>query len=104
MRGKSNDGPVARWLNRPISIQISKYLVDFDITLNQISFVSFLLSILGAGLFAVGNYWLLALGGIIAQFASIIDLIRKDRQPNTENPLKLDLSGVIVKHLPYRGK
>ncbi len=31
-------------------------------------------------------------------------LIRKNRQPNTENPLKLNLSGVIVKHLPYRGK
>jgi 1L-myo-inositol 1-phosphate cytidylyltransferase / CDP-L-myo-inositol myo-inositolphosphotransferase len=73
MRGKSNDGPVSQWLNRPISIQISKYLVDFDITPNQISFVSFLLSLLAAGLFAVGNYWLLALGGIIAQFASIID-------------------------------
>ncbi len=27
-------------------------------------------------------------------------LIRKDRQPNTENPLKSNLSGVIVKHLP----
>jgi 1L-myo-inositol 1-phosphate cytidylyltransferase / CDP-L-myo-inositol myo-inositolphosphotransferase len=73
MRGKSNDGPVSQWLNRPISIQISKYLVDFDITPNQISFVSFLLSVLAAGLFAMGNYWLLALGGIIAQFASIID-------------------------------
>ncbi|HHZ69992.1 MAG TPA: hypothetical protein EYO51_08915 [Methylococcaceae bacterium] len=71
--GKGNDGPVSKWLNRPISIQISKYLVDFDITPNQISFVSFLLSVLAAGLFALGNYWLLALGGIIAQFASIID-------------------------------
>ena len=73
MRGKSNDGPVSQWLNRPISIRISKYLVDFDITPNQISFVSFLLSVLAAGLFALGNYWFLALGGIIAQFASIID-------------------------------
>ena len=73
MQGKGNDGPVSKWLNRPISIQISKYLVDFDITPNQISFVSFLLSVLAAGLFALGNYWLLALGGIIAQFASIID-------------------------------
>jgi len=73
MRGKSNDGPVSHWLNRPISIQISKYLADFDITPNQISFVSFLLSVLAAGLFAVGNYGLLVLGGIIAQFASIID-------------------------------
>ncbi len=73
MRGKYNDGPVSHWLNRPISIQISKYLVDFNITPNQISFVSFLLSILATGFFALGNYWLLALGGIIAQFASIID-------------------------------
>ncbi|MCH6546030.1 MAG: NTP transferase domain-containing protein, partial [Deltaproteobacteria bacterium] len=73
MRGKGNDGPVSQWLNRTISIQISKYLVNFDITPNQISFVSFLLSVLAAGLFAMGNYWLLALGGIIAQFASIID-------------------------------
>jgi CDP-L-myo-inositol myo-inositolphosphotransferase len=73
MRGKGNDGPVSQWLNRRISIQISKYLVDFDITPNQISFVSFLLSVLAAGLFSLGNYWLLALGGIIAQFASIID-------------------------------
>ena len=73
MRGKGNDGPVSQRLNRPISIQISKYLVDFDITPNQISFVSFLLSVVAAGLFALGNYWFLALGGIIAQFASIID-------------------------------
>ena len=28
---------------------------------------------IAAGFFAVGNYWFLALGGIIAQFASIID-------------------------------
>ncbi len=29
-----------------------------------------------------------------------VNLIRKDRQPNAENPLKFILSGVIVKHLP----
>ena len=73
VQGKGNDGPVSQWLNRPISIQISKYLVDFDITPNQISFVSFLLSVLAASFFAVGNYGLLALGGVIAQLASIID-------------------------------
>jgi CDP-L-myo-inositol myo-inositolphosphotransferase len=73
LRGKSNDGPVSHWLNRPISIRLSKYLVNFNITPNQISFVSFLLSVIAAGFFALGNYWFLALGGIIAQFASIID-------------------------------
>jgi len=73
LHGKSNDGPVSRWLNRPISTRISKFLVNFNITPNQISFVSFVLSMIAAGLFALGNYWFLALGGIVAQFASIID-------------------------------
>ena len=73
LQGKSNDGPVSRCLNRPISIRISKFLVDSNISPNQISFVSFVLSMIAAGLFALGNYWFLALGGIIAQFASIID-------------------------------
>lgn len=70
---KSNDGPVARWLNRPISTRLSKILVNFNITPNQISCFSFVLSMIAAGLFALGSYWFLALGGIIAQFASIID-------------------------------
>ena len=73
LQGKSNDGPVSRWLNRPISIRLSKILVNFNITPNQISFFSFVFSMIAAGLFAVGNYWLLVIGGIIAQLASIID-------------------------------
>ena len=73
LRDKKNDGPVSHYLNRPISISISKILVKFKISSNQISFFSFLFSMIAAGLFAVGNYWLLALGGLLAQFASIID-------------------------------
>jgi len=73
LRGKNNDGPVSRWLNRPISVRISKSLVNFNITPTQISFSSFALSVIAAGLFALGTYWFLALAGIIAQFASIID-------------------------------
>lgn len=73
LRGKTNDGPVSHWLNRPVSIRFSKILVNFNITPNQISFFSFMLSMIAAGLFALGNYGYLALGGIIAQFASILD-------------------------------
>jgi CDP-L-myo-inositol myo-inositolphosphotransferase len=73
LRGKSNDGPVSYWLNRPISARISKSLVNFNITPTQISFFSFALSVIAAGLLALGTYWFLALAGIIAQFASIID-------------------------------
>ncbi len=72
-RGKGNDGPVSRWLNRPLSIRLSRLLVNHDITPNQISLFSFFLSLLAAALFATGSYGALALGGIIAQLASIID-------------------------------
>ena len=73
LRDKPNDGPVARYLNRPISVRISRYLVQRDVTPNQISLFSFLCSLLAAGLFALGGYFALLLGGVLAQFASIID-------------------------------
>jgi CDP-L-myo-inositol myo-inositolphosphotransferase len=73
LRDKSNDGPISRYLNRPISVQFSRQLVKFDITPNQISLFSFLCSLLAAGLFALGGYLALLLGGVLAQFASIID-------------------------------
>jgi len=73
LRDKSNDGPVSRYLNRPISLLFSRYLVKLSITPNQISLFSFLCSLLGAGLFALGGYPALLAGGVLAQFASIID-------------------------------
>ncbi len=73
LRDKPNDGPVARYLNRPLSVRISRYLVQRDVTPNQISLSSFLCSLLAAGLFALGGYFALLLGGVLAQFASIID-------------------------------
>ena len=73
LRDKANDGPVARHLNRPISAQLSRHLVNFDITPNQISMFSFVCSLLAAGLFALGGYVALLTGGVLAQFASIVD-------------------------------
>jgi len=73
LRDKPTDGPVARYLNRPISVRISRHLVKRNITPNQISVFSFLCSVLAAGLFAIGGYVALFLGGVMAQFASIID-------------------------------
>ena len=73
LKDKPNDGPVSRYLNRPISIRISRRLVDHQITPNQISLFSFLCSVLAAGLFALDGYFALLLGGLMAQFASIVD-------------------------------
>jgi len=73
MRDKPNDGPVSRYINRPVSVRISRHLTRLPVTPNQISLVSFLCSLIAAGLFALGGYAALLTGGILAQFASIID-------------------------------
>lgn len=73
LRDKTNDGPVSRYINRPLSAKISRWLVNRRITPNQISLFSFLASLLAAGLFAFGGYPALLLGGFLAQFASVID-------------------------------
>ncbi|MCK4487760.1 MAG: NTP transferase domain-containing protein [Desulfobacterales bacterium] len=73
MRDKPNDGPVSRYINRPVSVKISRHLTRLPVTPNQISLVSFLCSLIAAGLFALGGYAALLTGGMLAQFASIID-------------------------------
>ena len=73
MRDKPNDGPVSRYINRPVSVRISRHLTRLPVTPDQISVVSFLCSLIAAGLFALGGYAALLTGGMLAQFASIID-------------------------------
>ena len=73
MRDKPNDGPVSRYINRPVSVRISRHLARLPVTPAQISLVSFLCSLIAAGFFALGGYPALLGGGILAQFASIID-------------------------------
>ena len=70
---KTSDGPISRYLNRPISTRITRYLLRTDITPNHVSFFSFILAMLGAFLFFSGGYINLVIGGILAQLASIID-------------------------------
>ena len=71
--GKASDGPVSRHLNRPISRRLTRYLVRTPLTPNQISLLSWGLCVSAAALFVLGGYPALALGGLIAQIASIID-------------------------------
>jgi CDP-L-myo-inositol myo-inositolphosphotransferase len=73
LRDKPTDGPVSQYLNRPLSVMVSRHLAKLDITPNQISLFSFLCSLVAAGLFVMGGYISLLIGGVLAQFASIID-------------------------------
>jgi len=70
---KKSDGPVSRYLNRPISTSISKYLLKTRISPIFISLFTFIIATLGAFFFFLGGYVNLVIGGILAQFASIID-------------------------------
>jgi len=59
---KTSDGPVSRYLNRPLSIWITRHLSKTKITPNYISIFSFILGLLGAMFFFFGripkfNYW-----------------------------------------------
>ena len=73
LRGKATDGPVSRLLNRPLSVKLSRRLARTRITPNQISFASFVLSLVAAWLFTRQGYLPLAAGAILAQAASVID-------------------------------
>ncbi len=73
LNSKINDGIISKKLNRPISIKISNFLIKFNITPNQISIFSFLISCLAAYLFSFKSYFGLFFGGILAQLSSIID-------------------------------
>lgn len=70
---KPSDGPISRYLNRPISTRISRALVKTRISPNTLSFLSFLLCCTGAFLFFLGKYPYLLIGGLLAQMSSITD-------------------------------
>ena len=70
---KKTDGPISYYLNRPISTFITRLLINTNITPNQITIFSFLLSLFGSYLVSMGSYLWLAIGGFIVQFSSIID-------------------------------
>lgn len=70
---KLHDGPVSTYINRPLSLRFSRHLAKFPISPNLISFISFMFSMVAAGLFSIGDYMSLLVGGLLAQLASIID-------------------------------
>ncbi|NLO79663.1 MAG: NTP transferase domain-containing protein [Xanthomonadaceae bacterium] len=71
---KRNDGFVARWINRPFSKRISKWLlVRSALQPNHISLIAFAIGIVAALLLAQPHYLTLLLGGLLVQLASVVD-------------------------------
>lgn len=70
---KPTDGPVSRFLNRPISVRISKLLTKTRIRPNSISFISFVIGSSSAVFFCFGSYLSIIVAGLLAQICSIFD-------------------------------
>jgi choline kinase/phosphatidylglycerophosphate synthase len=67
---KETDGPVSRYLNRPISTRMSMALAHLPIHPDVVSLTAFLLGVIAAWLLASGRG---IAGGILAQLASVLD-------------------------------
>jgi 1L-myo-inositol 1-phosphate cytidylyltransferase / CDP-L-myo-inositol myo-inositolphosphotransferase len=70
---KREDGYAARWLNRYISLAVSRVLAKTTITPNQISVTILGMGLLGAVVAAQGTYFALLLGATLFQAQSILD-------------------------------
>lgn len=70
---KPTDGWVARYVNRPISTRISRWLVRTPVTPNMVTVATFLSGLAGAWFVLDGTYWTVLLGALLFQVSSILD-------------------------------
>ncbi len=70
---KPTDGFISRVLNRPLSTRITRWLVNTNLTPNVLSIISFFICIISAALFSIGSYLSFLVGGLLAQFTSVLD-------------------------------
>lgn len=70
---KPTDGPISRWLNRPVSLAMTRVLAKLHATPNQITTFVFALGIIAALLIARGDWPSMIVAGVLIQLASIVD-------------------------------
>ncbi|HEX7669468.1 MAG TPA: CDP-alcohol phosphatidyltransferase family protein [Polyangiaceae bacterium] len=70
---KPQDGWTSRYLNRHISLSISRLLVKTPLRPNQVSVAILAVGLAGAWLAAQGSYWALVFGAFLFQAQSVLD-------------------------------
>ncbi|MCA9595463.1 MAG: CDP-alcohol phosphatidyltransferase family protein [Myxococcales bacterium] len=70
---KPQDGWTSRWLNRYISLSISRWLVKLPLRPNQVSIAILAIGLFGAWLALHGTYWSLVAGAALFQAQSVLD-------------------------------
>lgn len=71
--GRESDGLVAYFINRPMSLQISRLLANSPITPNMITAVGLIIGLLAAFLVAQGSYIYMVVGAVLWQTSSMLD-------------------------------
>ncbi len=71
--GKATDGPVSRYINRPIAVAIARFILrlGLPVTPNMVSFAAFLTAVAASLSAALWLNWVAA--GVLVQLSSIID-------------------------------
>ncbi|HVJ17799.1 MAG TPA: CDP-alcohol phosphatidyltransferase family protein [Polyangiaceae bacterium] len=70
---KPQDGWTSRWLNRYISLALSRWLVKTPLHPNQVSVGILAVGLAGAWMASRGDYWSMALGALLFQAQSVLD-------------------------------
>ncbi len=70
---KATSGPVSRHFNSLFSIPLTKILVETPMTPNQMTFANTVTGIIGSLFFVTGNFYAIAIGGVIMQLSSALD-------------------------------
>ena len=70
---KRTDGPVSRYLNRPMSLFVTRRLVNTNITPNQMTIVANVIGALGVFLVFQATWTTLAIGSVLVQLQSVLD-------------------------------
>ncbi len=87
MIGKPTDGPISRYINRKLSMPISRLIIRYnkDVSPNLITILTTILGILSGVIYLLAPAWL---AGIIVQIASILDGVDGEiaRATNKQSP------------------
>lgn len=70
---KETDGFVARHLNRPLSLHLSRHFIRLGLTPNQISVGNLAIGLAGAWITALGGYANIAVGALLFHLGSVLD-------------------------------
>jgi len=70
---KPSDGPVSRLLNRPMSLSVTRLLLDTSVTPNQMTIVSTVIGAIGVYLVFLGGWGAVAAGAGLVHLQSVLD-------------------------------